>query len=39
LLSHISPAVDGNQEAVLQSIRQNYPGTVTFAKDGMRMRP
>lgn len=39
LLSHISPAVDGNQETVLQSIRQNYPGTVTFAKDGMRMRP
>ena len=39
LLSHISPAVEGNRDAVLQSIRGNYPGAVTFAKDGMRMRP
>jgi ribonuclease BN (tRNA processing enzyme) len=39
LLSHLSPAVEGHCDAVLLSIRQHYPGTVTFAKDGMRMRP
>ena len=39
LLSHISPAVDESQRAVLDSIRSNYPGSVTFAKDGMRVRP
>jgi ribonuclease BN (tRNA processing enzyme) len=39
LLSHISPAVDESNAAVLESIRRNYAGTVTFAKDGMRARP
>jgi ribonuclease BN (tRNA processing enzyme) len=39
LLSHISPAVDDSQRAVLDSIRLNYAGSVTFATDGMRARP
>ena len=39
LLSHISPAVDGSRRAVLDSIRSNYAGSVTFAEDGMRARP
>jgi ribonuclease BN (tRNA processing enzyme) len=39
LLSHISPAVDDSQRAVLDSIRVNYAGSVTLAKDGMRARP
>jgi ribonuclease BN (tRNA processing enzyme) len=39
LLSHISPAVDESQRAVVESIRLNYAGSVTFAKDGMRARP
>lgn len=39
LLSHISPAVDESNAAVLASIRQNYAGPVTFAKDGMHARP
>jgi ribonuclease BN (tRNA processing enzyme) len=39
LLSHISPAVDASQRAVLDSIRANYAGSVTFATDGLRTRP
>jgi ribonuclease BN (tRNA processing enzyme) len=39
LLSHLSPAVDESQRAVLDSIRSNYAGSVTFAKDGMLTRP
>jgi ribonuclease BN (tRNA processing enzyme) len=39
LLSHIPPAIDANREAVLESIRQNYSGSVTFATDGMRIQP
>jgi len=39
LLSHISPAVDESQRAVLDSIRADYAGGVTFAKDGLRARP
>jgi ribonuclease BN (tRNA processing enzyme) len=39
LLSHISPAIDANRDAVLKSIRQNYSGSVTIAKDGMRIQP
>jgi ribonuclease BN (tRNA processing enzyme) len=39
LLSHISPAVDASNGAVLDSIRKNYAGSVTFAKDGLRARP
>jgi ribonuclease BN (tRNA processing enzyme) len=39
LLSHISPAVDQARQAVLDSIRVNYAGGVSFASDGMRVRP
>jgi ribonuclease BN (tRNA processing enzyme) len=39
LLSHISPAVDESQRAVVDSIRSSYAGSVTFAQDGMRARP
>jgi ribonuclease BN (tRNA processing enzyme) len=39
LLSHLSPATENNRDAVLASIRQNYSGTVTFAEDGLRIRP
>jgi ribonuclease BN (tRNA processing enzyme) len=39
LLSHISPAVDESQRQVLDSIRLNYAGSVTFATDGLRARP
>jgi ribonuclease BN (tRNA processing enzyme) len=39
LLSHISPAVDESNRAVLESIRKNYALGVTFANDGMRVRP
>jgi len=39
LLSHISPAVEQNQSAVLQSIRRNFTGAVSFAADGRRVRP
>jgi ribonuclease BN (tRNA processing enzyme) len=39
LLSHISPAVDESNAAVLESIRRNYAGNVTFAKDGVRALP
>jgi ribonuclease BN (tRNA processing enzyme) len=39
LLSHLSPGVDENRDAVLKSIRRNYQGPVTFANDGLRARP
>jgi ribonuclease BN (tRNA processing enzyme) len=39
LLSHLSPSVEEHADAVLKSIRRNYTGNVTFAKDGMRVRP
>jgi ribonuclease BN (tRNA processing enzyme) len=39
LLSHISPAIDANRDAVLESIRLSYTGPVTFAKDGLRIQP
>jgi ribonuclease BN (tRNA processing enzyme) len=39
VLSHISPAVEESQRAVLASIAKNYAGSVTFATDGMRARP
>jgi ribonuclease BN (tRNA processing enzyme) len=39
LLSHISPAIDANRDAVLESIHQSYAGAVTIAKDGMRIQP
>jgi ribonuclease BN (tRNA processing enzyme) len=39
LLSHVSPAVDANRDAVLESIHSSYAGTVNFAKDGLRIQP
>jgi ribonuclease BN (tRNA processing enzyme) len=39
LLSHISPTVDANRDAVLESIQSSYAGPVTIAKDGMRIQP
>jgi len=39
LLSHISPAVDAGRDAVLQSIKQNFHGQVSFAADGTRVLP
>ena len=39
LLSHLSPAVDANRSEVLESIHQNYTGSVSFAEDGMRVSP
>jgi ribonuclease BN (tRNA processing enzyme) len=39
LLSHLSPSVEEQGDAVVKSIRQSYAGSVTFAKDGMRVRP
>jgi ribonuclease BN (tRNA processing enzyme) len=39
LLSHLSPGVDEQRDAVLKSIRRNYQGPVTFASDGLRARP
>ena len=39
LLSHISPAVEENHDAVLASIRRSYPGAVSFAADGTRVLP
>jgi ribonuclease BN (tRNA processing enzyme) len=39
LLSHISPAIDANRDAVLESIQSSYAGRVTFAQDGMRIQP
>jgi len=39
LLSHLSPAVDGNRQAVTASIATHYAGPVAFASDGLRVRP
>jgi ribonuclease BN (tRNA processing enzyme) len=39
LLSHISPVIDANRDAVVESIHQSYAGAVTIAKDGMRIQP
>jgi ribonuclease BN (tRNA processing enzyme) len=39
LLSHLSPSIEEQTDAVLKSIRQSYTGHVTFAKDGMRVQP
>jgi ribonuclease BN (tRNA processing enzyme) len=39
LLSHLSPAVDGARAAVTTSIASRYPGTISFAADGTRLRP
>jgi ribonuclease BN (tRNA processing enzyme) len=39
LLSHISPAIEGNHPEVSASIARHYRGSVTFATDGMRLKP
>jgi ribonuclease BN (tRNA processing enzyme) len=39
LLSHLSPAVDENRQAVTASIATHYAGPVAFASDGLRVRP
>jgi ribonuclease BN (tRNA processing enzyme) len=39
LLSHISPAVEANRDAVLDSIKRNYQGPVSLAADRARVRP
>jgi ribonuclease BN (tRNA processing enzyme) len=39
LLSHLSPATEKMSDAVSGSIRQSFAGSVSFAKDGMRVRP
>lgn len=39
LLSHLSPATEANHQAVLESIRRAYSGPVSWAEDGMHVRP
>jgi ribonuclease BN (tRNA processing enzyme) len=39
LLSHISPAVEQNQDAVLNSIKRGYSGPVRLAEDRIRVVP
>jgi ribonuclease BN (tRNA processing enzyme) len=39
LLSHISPAVEENQDAVLESIKRSYQGPVRLAADRTRVVP
>jgi ribonuclease BN (tRNA processing enzyme) len=39
LLSHLSPGVDENRNAVTASIATHYTGPVVFASDGMRVTP
>jgi ribonuclease BN (tRNA processing enzyme) len=39
LLSHVSPAVEQNRDAVLQSIRRKFSGPVRFAADGNHVLP
>jgi ribonuclease BN (tRNA processing enzyme) len=39
LLSHLSPAVEQHEPAVLTSIAAHYQGEVKFAADGMRLTP
>jgi len=39
LLSHLSPAVEARSSQVKASIATHYPGPVTWATDGMRIRP
>jgi ribonuclease BN (tRNA processing enzyme) len=39
LLSHLSPAVEQAHDGVLASIRRSYTGPISFAKDGLRVRP
>ncbi len=39
LLSHLSPAVEANHDAVLASIKRSYQGPVSFAADGTSAQP
>lgn len=39
LLSHLSPSTDSGRQRVVASVRQSYTGPVSFAEDGMRVRP
>ena len=39
LLSHISPAVEENQDTVLESIKRGYQGLVSLAADRTRVLP
>src|SRR5579862_825767 len=39
LLSHLSPAVEARSAEVKASIATHYRGPVTFATDGMRIKP
>jgi len=39
LLSHISPAVEENQDAVFDSIKRSYRGSVSLAADRTRVLP
>jgi len=39
LLSHLSPAIEQNQGAVLESIRRSYKGPVSLAADRTRVQP
>jgi len=39
LLSHLSPAVDGDRAEVAASISRHYRGVVSFAEDGLRLSP
>jgi ribonuclease BN (tRNA processing enzyme) len=37
LLSHIAPAIEEQQPAVMRSVAASYRGKVTFARDGMHI--
>jgi ribonuclease BN (tRNA processing enzyme) len=37
LLTHLPPAVQAEEPAVLASVRTSFPGKVTFATDGLRV--
>lgn len=39
VLSHLTPSVEANRDAVLQSIRRSTPVKVTFAEDCLRVTP
>lgn len=39
LLTHLNRSIDQNRAAVLESIRRNYTGPVTFAQDRMQVAP
>lgn len=39
LLSHLSPAVDGDRATVTASIASQFHGVVQFAADGLRVQP